>query len=54
MNAVAPGVTATEMVSSMTEDVIADVVKTTDLRRCGEPAEIAQAIVFLLSPLSAD
>ncbi len=53
VNAVAPGVTATEMLSSMTDEVITDVVGTTDLRRRGEPAEIAQAIMFLLSPLSA-
>ena len=53
VNAVAPGVTDTEMLSSMTEDVIADVERATDLSRRGQPREIAEAICFLLSPLAS-
>lgn len=53
VNSVAPGVTRTDMLDSMTPEVLAQVEATTDLQRCGEPEEIAQAIVFLVSPLSS-
>lgn len=50
VNAVAPGVTETDMLSSMTEEVVAEVEATTDLGRRGQPQEIAEAVCFLLSP----
>lgn len=53
VNAVAPGVTSTDMLASMTEEVIREVEASTDLRRRGQPEEIAQAIVFLLSPAAS-
>lgn len=53
VNSVAPGVTRTDMLDSMTPEVLAEVEATTDLGRCADPEEIAQAIVFLLSPLAS-
>ncbi len=53
VNAVAPGLTDTEMLSSMTDDVIADAEEHTDLGRRGQPSEIAEAVCFLLSPLAS-
>jgi 3-oxoacyl-[acyl-carrier protein] reductase len=53
VNAVAPGVTETNMLSSMTAEVLEDVERSTDLGRRGQPAEIAEAICFLLSPLAS-
>ena len=38
VNAVAPGMTETEMLSSMTDDVIAEVEAATDMGRRGRPA----------------
>jgi 3-oxoacyl-[acyl-carrier protein] reductase len=53
VNAVAPGVTETDMLSSMSEEVIAEVEASSDLRRRAQPHEIAEAICFLLSPLAS-
>lgn len=53
VNAIAPGMTDTEMLSSMTDDVIAEVEEGTDLGRRGQPHEIAAAVSFLLSPLAS-
>jgi 3-oxoacyl-[acyl-carrier protein] reductase len=53
VNAVAPGMTATDMLSSMTDEVIANVEESTDLGRRGQPGEIAEAICFLLSPMAS-
>ena len=53
VNAVAPGVTETDMLSSMTDEVLAEVESTTDLGRRGQPREIAEAICLLLSPLAS-
>jgi 3-oxoacyl-[acyl-carrier protein] reductase len=50
VNAVAPGITDTDMLESMTPEVIAEVEAQTDLGRMGQPREIAEAIAFLLSP----
>ena len=50
VNAVAPGVTETDMLSTMATEVVADVERTTDVGRRGQPSEIAEAICFLLSP----
>jgi len=49
VNAVAPGITKTEMLSSMTPEVIQDTVQQTHLRREGEPIDIAKACLFLAS-----
>jgi len=53
VNAVAPGVTETDMLSTMAAEVVADVERTTDLGRRGQPSEIAEAICFLLSPFAS-
>jgi 3-oxoacyl-[acyl-carrier protein] reductase len=51
-NVIAPGITETDMIGSMTDAVIAQTVATTDLRRMGLPADIAGVAVYLASDLS--
>jgi 3-oxoacyl-[acyl-carrier protein] reductase len=53
VNTVAPGMTETEMLSSMTDEVVAEVEAATDLARRGRPSEIAEAVTFLMSPLAS-
>ena len=53
VNAVAPGMTDTDMLESMTDEVSAEVELGTDLGRRGKPEEIAEAVTFLLSPLAS-
>lgn len=53
VNAIAPGITQTEMLSSMTEEVIEDTVQQTHLKRAGDPDEIAKASLFLASDMSS-
>ncbi len=48
-NAIAPGFIATEMVKAMPEKVIDSMVQHTPLGRMGEPADIANAYVWLAS-----
>jgi 3-oxoacyl-[acyl-carrier protein] reductase len=49
VNAVAPGFTATEILSSMPEKIIEAMKARTPLRRMGEPRDIANAYLFLAS-----
>jgi len=49
VNAVAPGFTATEMVTSMPEKILAGMKSRTPLGRLGEPRDIANAYLFLAS-----
>ena len=49
VNAVAPGFTATEMVSAMPEKVLDGMKAHTPLGRLGEPRDIANAYLFLAS-----
>ena len=49
VNAVAPGFTATEILSAMPEKVIEGMVARTPLGRMGQPADIANAYCFLAS-----
>lgn len=49
VNAVAPGITETPMISAWPREVMAGVVSRTLLGRLGKPEDIADAIVFLLS-----
>lgn len=52
-NVIAPGITQTEMIGSMTDAVIAETVMGTDLRRMGLTRDIAGVAVFLASDLSS-
>jgi 3-oxoacyl-[acyl-carrier protein] reductase len=49
VNAVAPGFTATEILSAMPEKIIAGMKARTPLGRMGEPRDIANAYLFLAS-----
>lgn len=49
VNAVAPGFTATEILSAMPEKIIESMVARTPLGRMGQPIDIANAYLFLAS-----
>jgi 3-oxoacyl-[acyl-carrier protein] reductase len=49
VNAVAPGVIATEMVRSMPEKILKAMCEHTPLRRMGQPEDVANAYVWLAS-----
>ena len=49
VNAVAPGITRTDMVAALPEAVIKPLIATIPLGRVGEPEDIANAFVFLAS-----
>jgi 3-oxoacyl-[acyl-carrier protein] reductase len=49
VNAVAPGMIATEMVQSMPTKVLEGMIARTPLRRVGEPRDVANAYLFLAS-----
>jgi 3-oxoacyl-[acyl-carrier protein] reductase len=51
-NVIAPGITETDMIGSMTDAVVGETVAGTDLRRIGLPADIAGVAVYLASDLS--
>lgn len=53
VNAVAPGFTATEILSSMPEKIIESMKARTPLGRMGEPRDIANAYLFLASDEAA-
>ena len=50
-NAVAPGYVRTELTaSSLTDEMVAELVKVTPLQREGTPEDVAAAVAFLCSP----
>ena len=49
VNAVAPGITETDMMKAVPREVIEPMVKQIPLRRLGQPADIANAFAFLAS-----
>lgn len=49
VNAVAPGITKTDMVSSLPDEVIKPLINTIPLGRIGGPEDVANAIMFLAS-----
>lgn len=53
VNAVAPGYTATDMVSAVPSEVLEKIVAQIPVGRLGEPAEIAQAVRYLVSDEAA-
>ena len=53
VNAVAPGVTNTDMMQAVPKEVIAPIVNQIPLRRIGEPEEVANAFVFLASDMAS-
>lgn len=52
-NSIAPGITETDMLESMTDEVISETASLTALKRCGKPSEIASVAIFLLSDWSS-
>lgn len=52
VNAVAPGITKTDMVAALPEEVIRPLINAIPLRRVGEPEDIANAFLFLASDLA--
>lgn len=53
VNAVAPGITKTDMVASLPEEVINPLIKTIPLGRIGLPEDIANACLFLASDMAS-
>ena len=53
VNAVAPGVTRTDMVAALPEDMVSRISADIPLGRIGEPVDIANAFLFLASPLAS-
>jgi len=47
VNAVAPGITETDMMKAVPKEVIAPLISQIPLRRLGQPEDIANAFVFL-------
>jgi 3-oxoacyl-[acyl-carrier protein] reductase len=53
VNAVAPGLIETEMVTALKPEVVDSIIKSSALRRIGRPEEVAEAVAFLASEKSA-
>lgn len=53
VNAVAPGITKTDMVASLPDAVIQPMIARIPLRRVGEPEDIANAFLFLASDMAS-
>ena len=53
VNAVAPGVTRTDMVAALPEAMIKPLIATIPLGRVGEPEDVANAFLFLASDLAS-
>ncbi len=49
VNAVAPGITETDMMKAVPKDIIEPMIKQIPLRRLGQPEDIANAFLFLAS-----
>ena len=52
VNAVAPGITETDMVSALPKEVIEPLIKTIPLGRIGKPIDIANALLYLASDMA--
>ncbi|MCM1053303.1 MAG: SDR family oxidoreductase [Ruminococcus sp.] len=53
VNAVAPGITNTDMVKNLPKEMIEPLIKTIPLGRIGEPEDIANAFLFLASDMAS-
>lgn len=53
VNAVAPGVTRTDMVAALPENMVAPLLQRIPLARMGEAEDIANAVVFLASDMAS-
>ena len=53
VNAVAPGVTRTDMVAALPEEMVARVAARIPMGRVGEPEEVANAFLFLASDMAS-
>lgn len=53
VNAVAPGITNTDMVKNLPKEMIDPLIQTIPLRRIGEPRDIANAFLFLASDMAS-
>ena len=53
VNAVAPGITETDMVASLPKEMIEPLIKTIPLGRFGKPEDIANAFLFLASDMAS-
>ena len=53
VNAVAPGITKTDMVAALPEEMIKPLIATVPLGRVGEPEDVANAFLFLASDLAS-
>ena len=53
VNAVAPGVTLTDMMKDVPDSVIEPIIKTIPLGRIGKPEDIANAFLFLASDMAS-
>ena len=53
VNAVAPGITNTDMMQAVPKEVIEPLIGQIPLRRIGEPEDIANAFLYLASPAAS-
>ena len=53
VNAVAPGITRTDMVAALPKEMIEPLVNRIPLRRIGEAEDIANAFLFLASDMAS-
>ena len=53
VNAVAPGLTETDMIKNMNEETLNRTISSTIMKRMAQPAEIANTVLFLASDLSS-
>lgn len=53
VNAVAPGITETDMVKNLPKEMIEPLIKTIPLGRIGTPTDVAYAFLYLASPMAS-
>lgn len=53
VNTVSPGLIDTEMIASLKPELVDGIVKSSSLRRIGQPEEVAEAVAFLASDRAA-